>query len=382
MVELISPQKQMPTPAKTTSVIHILFGYDTVLSSYSSRFMESLKKQLQDGGVKVVVDMAGQTSSEQIAAPDINLYLQSNQSEPGGKVRATSYPLRQKLSEISPLLYNSFQGLEWKLLYEQNDPRASQLILNFVTGLSFYVTKDCDLADMYFAKVEETAPTLALETTNLKSSVQFYRGNCALIAGDFETAARFYEISRASKPTLSLFTDASAVNLAWVDIKLGRSDDAFKLMDAEVARFDPQNSLFALTAFEQRSQLHALAFQYDAAIADLDLAIQYCLSSSRVTPTYCARYYTRRGQSYLLLYEWDKVAADYNKALELDPTYADAYFYRGVLYYSILQTGQAMYNDALADFQHYLELAPNGEHAADATRYATDIQTQMNALNN
>jgi hypothetical protein len=41
-----------------------------------------------------------------------------------------------------------------------------------------------------------------------------------------------------------------------------------------------------------------------------------------------------------------------------------------------------MYTDALADFQHYLELAPNGEHAAEATRYVTDIQTQINALNN
>jgi tetratricopeptide (TPR) repeat protein len=179
-----------------------------------------------------------------------------------------------------------------------------------------------------------------------------------------------------------LFTDASAVNLAWVDIKLGRSDEAFNLMDAEVARFNPENSLFAITALVQRSQLRALAFQYDKAISDLDLALQYCLDSIHVTDSYCARYYTLRGQTYLLLYEWDKVAADYNQAIELDPTYADAYFYRGVLYYSILQTGQAMYTDALADFQRYLELAPNGEHADEATRYVTDIQTQINALNN
>ena len=40
------------------------------------------------------------------------------------------------------------------------------------------------------------------------------------------------------------------------------------------------------------------------------------------------------------------------------------------------------YTAALADFQRYLELAPDGEHAAEATQSAADIQTQINALNN
>src|SRR6185369_12412372 len=91
--------------------------------------------------------------------------------------------------------------------------------------------------------------------------------------------------------------------------------------------------------------------------------------------------YTLRGQMYLYLYQWDNVLADYNQAIELDPTYPDAYFLRGVLYYSILQTGAEHYPDALADFQRYLELAPNGEHAAEAQKYTDQIQAQQDTLN-
>ena len=60
---------------------------------------------------------------------------------------------------------------------------------------------------------------------------------------------------------------------------------------------------------------------------------------------------------------------------------ADAYFHRGVLYYSVLQTGQALREDALADFRRYLALAPDGEYAAQARDYAGRIEAELAALN-
>jgi tetratricopeptide (TPR) repeat protein len=77
----------------------------------------------------------------------------------------------------------------------------------------------------------------------------------------------------------------------------------------------------------------------------------------------------------MLLYEWDRALADYNRALELDPDYADAYYYRGVLHYTLLEREQA-----IADFGRYLELAPDGLHAENAAQYITDLQTQLEAL--
>ncbi len=373
---------QTPHSGAPIATFHLLLGNDIILDTYTDHFLEALKRQLSKHGVDTVVYIAGQSSDAEIADADLLIYLQSDQSEAGGKVEPNGWPLHRQLSEQSPLLYQAFQALSWDIAYEQDDQLTTQVMLDFTTGLSLYTLKRCNIADPYFAHLQEILPTLSSNTLNLQANVSFYRGNCALLDGDFATAAHFYETARAFKPRLTLFSDASAVNLAWVYIKLGRADEAFQLMDAEVARFNPKYSLFTVTALEQRSQLHALAFQYDDAISDLNLAIQYCMASTNVTPAYCASYYTLRGQTYLLLYEWDEVLADYNKALELDPTYADAYFYRGVLKYSVLQTGASLYPEALADFQHYLDLVPDGEHAADANRYATDIQTQLAALNN
>lgn len=94
-----------------------------------------------------------------------------------------------------------------------------------------------------------------------------------------------------------------------------------------------------------------------------------------------ADFYIQRGQMHLNLYEWDKSLADYNTAIELAPEYADAYFQRGVLYYSILQTGQALRGAALADFQTYLKLAPDGPYAAQAGEYIGKIEAELAALN-
>lgn len=123
--------------------------------------------------------------------------------------------------------------------------------------------------------------------------------------------------------------------------------------------------------YRVRSQLYALAFRYDEAIADMDAAIA-------IDPDNPALY-VERGQRILLLYEWDRVLADYNHALELDSNYADAYYFRGILYASVPEGIDAR-RDALADFQHYVELAPDGLHAAYAERYAVEIQAQLDVL--
>lgn len=120
-----------------------------------------------------------------------------------------------------------------------------------------------------------------------------------------------------------------------------------------------------------RSQLYALIFRYDEAIADMDAAIALDPDNPAL--------YVERGQRILLLYEWDRVLVDYNRALELDPLYADAYYYRGILYASVPEGIDAR-RLALADFERYLELAPDDQHTADATRYAAEIQAQLSTL--
>jgi tetratricopeptide (TPR) repeat protein len=126
-----------------------------------------------------------------------------------------------------------------------------------------------------------------------------------------------------------------------------------------------------VTALIERSRLYALNFEYDRAIADMDAAVHLTPDDPLV--------YVERGQRVLLLYEWDRVLDDYNHALMLDPVYADAYYYRAILYASVPEAAEAL-PAALADFERYLELAPHGYHAARARQYAAVIAAQIAAL--
>lgn len=121
-----------------------------------------------------------------------------------------------------------------------------------------------------------------------------------------------------------------------------------------------------------RARMYAHASDYDSAIGAINTALEYAPHNADL--------YILRGQMYLALYEWDNALADFNTALEQNPRYAEAYYQRGLLYYSILQTGVETRPDALADFQRYLELAPDGDFADEAARYAASIQAELEAL--
>ena len=105
------------------------------------------------------------------------------------------------------------------------------------------------------------------------------------------------------------------------------------------------------------SRQNAAQSRIDDAIADMDAAIALAPDDPAL--------YVERGQRIILLYEWDRALADYDYELQLDPAYADAYFYRGVLYASVPAAGEAR-AQAIADFTQYLTLAPDGAHATEA----------------
>jgi tetratricopeptide (TPR) repeat protein len=86
-------------------------------------------------------------------------------------------------------------------------------------------------------------------------------------------------------------------------------------------------------------------------------------------------WYVERGRLLTQIYEWDRALADYNRALELDAAYADAYYWRGLLYASA-PSGDAR-PLALADFGRYLALMPGGEYAERAAAYARLLQAAL-----
>jgi tetratricopeptide (TPR) repeat protein len=83
--------------------------------------------------------------------------------------------------------------------------------------------------------------------------------------------------------------------------------------------------------------------QYDKAIADYTQALQ-------LDPSYAVAYYNR-GIAYDDLEQYDKAIADYDQALQLDSSYTKAYYSRGNAYYALRQ-----YDKAIADYDQALQL--------------------------
>lgn len=252
---------------------------------------------------------------------------------------------------------------------------SRRAVTNLIAGILFYLLDRCDLAQPYL----DEAANMGFLNGDGEPDVRaiavpyFYRGNCALEAGDYLTAKNYFEAALPadydSLPELNLHT-----NFAWTLLQLGEESQAFGVINRavqlaqEVSSYGGRFSHFYPDALTRRAQLYALAFRYDEALADMDAAIELDPTNPEL--------YVLRGQITLYLYEWDRVLADYNRAIELDPDYADAYYFRGILFYT-----QGYREDALADFEHYLDLAPDGDHAADAAQYVADIQRELEALN-
>ena len=70
------------------------------------------------------------------------------------------------------------------------------------------------------------------------------------------------------------------------------------------------------------------AFSLDVIISGCDKLIQ----SGKEMPAKLAEAYNSRGIAFAKRREYDKAIADYDKAIDLDPKYAKAYYQRGYVY--------------------------------------------------
>lgn len=286
----------------------------------------------------------------------------------------TTYP--QPTNDISPILHPRGETV-FASLYHENDEATKVLVATILYG---------------HARYEDALDVLnAIELSNQDVTGTYFRksllqGDCHLLLGDYENALLAYQrayewdLAYMSQPTLPLVTD-----IAWVHLQLNQPDEAFALMQSTLDSYQahpysqyPYAVLVIVNTLTNRAQLYALALEYDLAIADMDNAIQLAESDTDAfSSTDLAELYVLRGQIVILLYEWDRVLGDYNTAIALDSDYTPAYYYRGLLYYSVLER-----EDALADFEHYLSIAPNGDFADSAQIYADSIRVELEALEN
>jgi len=98
--------------------------------------------------------------------------------------------------------------------------------------------------------------------------------------------------------------------------------------------------------------------QYDLGIADFSKAIE-------IDPTFVEAY-CNRGKLYYLQGGYDLAVTDASKAIELDPTVSKAYFIRGEAYNAkhLFNHRLGNFDDrAIADYEKGIELEPNNESA-------------------
>jgi tetratricopeptide (TPR) repeat protein len=250
------------------------------------------------------------------------------------------------------------------------DEATTDAALTLIKGMAYYAVGRWDDAISVFNQLLDSSEEFA-DNPFTTSSVQFYLANSLLETGKSQEARELYQTILDEPESDIELTWSAAVNLGWLDLQEGREEQAFARITQAIESFLNNDDPYVIHPLTRRSQFYALAFHFDEAIADMDAAIEIEPDNPYL--------YVERGQRILLLYEWDRAIADYNYVLELYPDYADAYYYRGVLLASAPEGFDAR-AEAIADFQHYLELNPNGAHAEDAQRYLTQIQSQLDSL--
>jgi tetratricopeptide (TPR) repeat protein len=342
--------------------VYITHLTDNVSEAYITDFLSAFEADLGQHNLELVIlDMTDYLKASEQADINITFFAEydSERIIVGQYVRVEmpqSESAINLLPKLTPLPTLGFQT-------------TPEIAADFTTAAFLYSKGRCEDGDAHFQASNDD-----VETTQLNNDVLFfYRGNCAVTQNDLDDALTYFQEALPSDADFSRYLETS-LSLAWINIQLGEEQTAFDILEPLVSIADERSwgddtKIYILS---KRAQIYGLAERYDDAINDLNAAIDISPDDPEL--------YTLRGQMYLALYEWDSALADFNHAIELNPAYADAYYQRGILYYSILQTGVELRPDALADFQHYLALAPEGEHAEDAARYVEQITAALAAL--
>jgi tetratricopeptide (TPR) repeat protein len=337
-------------------VISYFLDYE-IFSEYATSYLSTLEEKLSHH--KIIIYQNNETAADEQDVTQIEIWFDTNFD---GERIADSLSIEFKtnknvLSQISSLLHDTTRENHGTIITAPVD-EAAQLSAAIV----LFGFNRCDEAIPYLKDLQTSA--------DLNEQANLYLGNCALLQENYAAAIENFEAILYDAGG-SPFT-TTATKIAWSYMQLGQQTEAFETINLAVSD-EWSSDAGKANALSNRAQLYILISDYDSAITDMDAAITLDAKNPAL--------YSLRGQIYLNLYEWDKSLDDFNRAIELAPEYADAYFQRGVLYYSILQTGQELREEALADFRHYLELAPDGEHAEQAREYAAKIEAELATLN-
>lgn len=211
-------------------------------------------------------------------------------------------------------------------------------------------------------------------------AVDYVQGDCSTIPNQDITRLLWLhcQLAQGTSPDLLdsiMMSDPIAVQAIgwWIQGQAGKSEIALQHLNEhmEIPHQDEEDEMALLS---YRASLHALRFEYDLAVLDLQTALQQATTIAQSTFLQ-AKLHKQLGDTLLLLYEWDQVLEQYNTALDLSPSFAEAYWARGMLYYT-----KGILQNAKEDFNQYLLLSPTGYYSVTAQRALEEIEHLLEGL--
>lgn len=263
-------------------------------------------------------------------------------------------------------------------------PESVQEVARLAAGIALYTVNRCDIALPYLVEAN-TNEALMDNGVMVYTGTMFYRANCEVDQGLFEDAAASYQAvleypyKEWDNFDVLIFSESAAINLAWLDVKLGKQAEAIALLDsyraADYGAYRPRE----IERFLERADLYLAVGENDAAIAEVTSLIEIGTASNQENPNVftadvLARLYTERGQRYMKIDQPVQALADFEQAVQIDDQYPKVYFWRGMLYNERGELTQAR-----ADFEQFLTLAPGYFHhyEEDLTPYMAQAKNML-----
>lgn len=216
-------------------------------------------------------------------------------------------------------------------------PAQANYLVMFTLGVDKYSNNQFDDALSYFDHAIQAATSNASTSVNpseayyYHGSSYYYKGNYSLASADFAEALHFNQNN----------IDAHKGRLA-INFKLGLLD--LVIADSNIIiELDANDA----EAYISRGAAYNSKGDYDRSIADYNKGME-------LNPSYSHIFYYNRGISYKAKGEYDLAIADFTKAIELRPEEADAYVNRGFAY-----NAKGDDEHAFADYNKAIELDPN-----------------------
>ncbi len=257
-------------------------------------------------------------------------------------------------------------------------------VVNAVAGVGGYVAQACDFALPY---IEALAADTALAEDGLFVDVGFstFMGSCLYFTDDLDGAIAAYETVVAyegenDQVNARAITVYTATNLAWMYAQRGDVEDAVEILDA-YSMTDFGGLSFDRVTFTgrelqgglARANLYAELGEFETALAAFDEMLAFVDEQ----PTWFgddehARIYAERG--WLRHTHENAIAAllDFERAIEIDPTYPKTYYYAAVVRESagemdLARENYARFLELVADYDGYYEedLTPFIERAEE-----------------